>query len=418
MFNLNLKPLASLCIRAEEIALLSARRHSSVAYERLGGAAQPRLPLRLFTAYIDEVKFKDKAEVGDRISLTSQCCRSFGGILEVEVKAEASKAHEEPRVVNVAYFSIAGVDGTGTPLVFADVLPETDEQRNRYAQSQGRMLVAAIKANSLSAQEPPPDVEEDALLSPGVRRTASAAVMSSTFSFTLLKRAQISSIWNAAEAVSSNTEQWLALAHSCFTTLAKTADDAQVACDFEQSALPQFADVALKLRQGFSGAAFVAAVEVCASKQAVAALVAMGLGKWNALFDEGRDHSTVEAPSLSMTVTTVSTRNGVASFRALQARHDTLDSHRTIVALRGVSSAASAAANGSSSSSSSCMELLQSGFVLEAVDEGRTTRVMYVREILRGWSWSKPKLVVCSRWQQRGEQLPGSIAMIMLLFFV
>ncbi len=368
---------ASLFIRAEEMALLSARRHTSVAYQSQIGAAQPPLPVRLFTAYIDEVKFKDKGEVGDRIMLTSQCCRSFGGIMEVEVKAEASKANEEPRVVNVAYFSIAGVDGAGLPLVFADVLPETEEQRARYAMSQGRMLVAAIKANSLST-EGLSSVEEENTppgntpISPvgSLRRTASAAVMSSTFSFTLLKRAQISSIWNAAEVVSSSTERRLALAHTCFTALATTADNAQFPSDFVQQTLVQYAAVDLKCRMGLSSVAFVAAVEIGAKKQAVGDLVALGLGEWNAVFDEGRNQAAVESPSLNMVVATVSTRKGSASFRVLQARHGTPGSHRTIVGLRSDIFAASA-------DDSSCTELLPSGFVLEAVDDGRT-RVMYV----------------------------------------
>jgi acyl-CoA hydrolase len=95
----------------------------------------------LFTAYIDQVTFKDKGEVGDRIMLTSQCCRSFGGILEIEVKAEAYKAHEQPRLINVAYFCVSGVDGCGKPLLFADVIPETEDERSRFTMSQVLLLI-------------------------------------------------------------------------------------------------------------------------------------------------------------------------------------------------------------------------------------------------------------------------------------
>ncbi len=144
---------------AQEIALLSARRHTSVGLDMAvdvgdkSSHLQSALPLRLFTAYIDQVTFKDKGEVGDRIMLTSQCCRSFGGILEIEVKAEAFKAHDpQPRAINLAYvmhspalrigntacsyFCVSGVDGRGRPLVFADVIPESDDERSRYTMSQ------------------------------------------------------------------------------------------------------------------------------------------------------------------------------------------------------------------------------------------------------------------------------------------
>jgi acyl-CoA hydrolase len=132
---------------AEEIALLSARRHTSLSRGNAVGVGFGRvnlqcpLPLRLFTAYIDQVTFKDKGEVGDRIMLTSQCCRSFGGILEIEVKAEAYKAHEQPRLINVAYFCVSGVDGCGKPLLFADVIPETEDERSRFTMSQVLLLI-------------------------------------------------------------------------------------------------------------------------------------------------------------------------------------------------------------------------------------------------------------------------------------
>ncbi len=132
---------------AEEIALLSARRHTSLGHAMSAVAGQrsarqhQALPLRLFTAYIDQVTFKDKGEVGDRIVLTSQCCRSFGGILEIEVKAEAYKAHEQPRSINVAYFCVSGIDACGKPLIFLDVIPETDDERSRYTMSQVPPLI-------------------------------------------------------------------------------------------------------------------------------------------------------------------------------------------------------------------------------------------------------------------------------------
>ena len=123
---------------------MSARRHTSLGHEMSGQKSarqQYVLPLRLFTAYIDQVTFKDKGEVGDRIVLTSQCCRSFGGIMEIEVKAEAYKAHEQPRPINVAYFCVSGVDARGKPLIFSDVIPETDDERSRYTMSQVLPLI-------------------------------------------------------------------------------------------------------------------------------------------------------------------------------------------------------------------------------------------------------------------------------------
>jgi hypothetical protein len=46
------------------------------------------------------------------------------------------KANEEPRLINVAYFCVAGVDGLGRPLDFPEVIAESEDERSRYSLSQ------------------------------------------------------------------------------------------------------------------------------------------------------------------------------------------------------------------------------------------------------------------------------------------
>jgi hypothetical protein len=397
---------------------LSARRHTSFSQQNAAQSTRPPPPLRLFTAYIDQVTFKDKGQVGDRIMLTSQCCRSFGGILEIEVKAEAYKAHESPRLINVAYFCVAGVDGCGQPLVFPDAIPETDDERSRHTMSQvlrpiynrfsalidccqGRMLVAAIKADALSSEDttPAPSTAEDASpfstrqgsITPiAPRRTHSAAVMNSTFSFTLLKRAQLSSIWNAGTFDAHEAEHYCALAHTCLVVVVKAANDATVVPDFGPNEYflnppPQYSSVDFKCRESADSVTLVAAVPIAATREAVGTFVSMGLGeKWNAVFFDASNTTTLDSSSLALVLSTVRMKSAASSFRLLQVHNDALQSERahnpsqTIVALRSVGPL-SAAVLGSAGSGGNDLDgsvQLFSGFVIDALDDGHS-RVSY-----------------------------------------
>ena len=246
------------------------------------------------------------------------------------------------------------------------------------------MLVAAIKADALSCEDPAPILSTESAESPfsptagPLSRTTSAAVMSSTFSYTLLKRAQLSSIWNAVEFSALDTDRYCALAHTCLITLVKTANDA----DFEGNAYfpnppTEYSDVVMKLRDNGSSVVLVAALEIAATHQVVGDFVAMGLGgTWNAVFDDtcSTDSTSLDSTSLSIVLSTVRMKSSASSFRVLQARDDSLQSEsepkqsKSIIALRSVGPLS---VSGSASSSQDAQLLF--GFVIQALEDSRSS---------------------------------------------
>jgi hypothetical protein len=253
------------------------------------------------------------------------------------------------------------------------------------------MLVAAIKADALSpddlAKTPPAG---DATPSPGdettpgvIRRTASAAVMSSTYSYTLLKRAQLSSIWNASDvSAERELESYCALAHTSLVALVKTANDAREARDFSSypALQSQHSDVDFKCREDFESPVLVAAIDIAAAQHVVCDLVAMGSGgEWNAVFDGASHATTLDSTSLAVVLSTLRMKSAAVSFRVLQACNNALQSaipdepSQTIIALRSVGPLSAANHDGPDlSQGRHSGEQLLSGFVVDTLDGGHS----------------------------------------------
>ncbi len=251
------------------------------------------------------------------------------------------------------------------------------------------MLVAAIKADALSSSDklvfdPAPSAPTDTFASDdspsssfspmagGLQRTASAAVMNSTFSHTLLKRAQLSSIWNASDVGCGQTDSHCALAHTSLVALVKMAGDAKFTPELPSTIAVQFPNVDFKCDGDAGSCTLVAAVHVDAALQSVGDVVAMGAGgQWNAVFDNASDATTLDA-SRHIVLATVRMKSTATSFRVLQARYDPMQCDglpkcsQTIIALRSVGPL-SVEGDGRRST-----ELLLSGFVIEALDDGRS----------------------------------------------
>jgi hypothetical protein len=247
------------------------------------------------------------------------------------------------------------------------------------------MLVAAIKADALASEDPTPYMPDlvESPFSSTPSRTTSAAVMNSTFSYTLLKRAQLSSIWSAVEFSALDAERYCALAHACIVALVKTANDAKISsCNFQENVYfpkppPEYSNVDFKYRDNGGNVVLVAAIEIAATKQAVGDFVSMGLGgKWNAVFDDACNTTSLDNSSFPIVISTVRVKSTASSFRILQARDDSVQSEgehkesQIIIALHSVGPLSVAGSADSSQDARGCSPQLLSGFVIEALHNG------------------------------------------------
>jgi acyl-CoA hydrolase len=110
----------------DDVAGVVAQRHS-------GGAA--------VTASMDEMDFVSPVRVGDLVHAEGQVNWTGRSSMEVGVRVLAEPWNEagvEPVRVATSYLVFVAVDGDGRPRPVPPVLPETDEDRRRFAEAEIR----------------------------------------------------------------------------------------------------------------------------------------------------------------------------------------------------------------------------------------------------------------------------------------
>ncbi len=110
----------------DDVAGVVAQRHS-------GGAA--------VTASMDEMDFLSPVRVGDLVHAEAQVNWTGRSSMEVGVRVLAEPWNEagvEPVRVATSYLVFVAVDGNGRPRPVPPVLPESDEDRRRFAEAEIR----------------------------------------------------------------------------------------------------------------------------------------------------------------------------------------------------------------------------------------------------------------------------------------
>jgi acyl-CoA hydrolase len=110
----------------DDVAGVVAQRHS-------GGPA--------VTASMDEMDFVTPVRVGDLVYAEGQVNWTGRSSMEVGVRVLAEPWNEagvEPVMVATAYLVFVALDGAGRPRDVRPVLPETDEDRRRFAEAEIR----------------------------------------------------------------------------------------------------------------------------------------------------------------------------------------------------------------------------------------------------------------------------------------
>lgn len=114
------------------------------------------------TASIDRVDFREPIHVGDLVVMKASVNFAGRTSMEVGVRVEAEDMISGlRRHTNSAYLTFVSVDRNGRPVEVAELVPETDEQRRRFAAAQERRrrrleertAEAAVEAEADAAAE-------------------------------------------------------------------------------------------------------------------------------------------------------------------------------------------------------------------------------------------------------------------------
>ncbi len=87
------------------------------------------------TASVDELNFHHPVKLGEVVTLQASVNRAFRTSMEVGVLVTAESPRGGGRRANNAYLTFVAIDREGKPVPVSPVLPETPEEKRRYAEA-------------------------------------------------------------------------------------------------------------------------------------------------------------------------------------------------------------------------------------------------------------------------------------------
>lgn len=88
------------------------------------------------TASVDRIDFHHSIALGDAVCLIASLNRVFNTSMEVGVKVYGESLMTGERVhTNTAYLTFVSIDDNGKPVKANQVIPETDDEKRRYAEA-------------------------------------------------------------------------------------------------------------------------------------------------------------------------------------------------------------------------------------------------------------------------------------------
>ncbi|MDX1349286.1 MAG: acyl-CoA thioesterase [Putridiphycobacter sp.] len=123
----------------DEIAFVSANRHSK------------RIAV---TASVNNVSFNKPIKLGDTVTLRAKVSRAFTSSMEVIIDVFIEdKSSDNIFSSNQAIYTFVAVDQNGLPIEIPAIIPETDEEQERYDAALRRKQLSLILAGKMKPEE-------------------------------------------------------------------------------------------------------------------------------------------------------------------------------------------------------------------------------------------------------------------------
>jgi acyl-CoA hydrolase len=120
-------------------AAISSQRHS-------GGVC--------VTASVDNVEFHAPILQSEIVVLESRVNRAFRTSMEIEISVDAENPRTgQKRRCNRAFYTFVAVGEGGKPIPVPQLIPETDEEKERYEQAKRRREFRLFMAGRLTAEQ-------------------------------------------------------------------------------------------------------------------------------------------------------------------------------------------------------------------------------------------------------------------------
>lgn len=106
------------------------------------------------TATVNHVLFKEPIKLGSIITLEAKVSRAFGSSMEVYIDVFVEDAVTGARKkCNEAIYTFVAIDQNGSPLAVPELIPETEEEKDRFSGALRRKQLALILAGKMKPEE-------------------------------------------------------------------------------------------------------------------------------------------------------------------------------------------------------------------------------------------------------------------------
>lgn len=123
----------------DEIASISASRHCRRV---------------VVTAAVNSVSFDNAIKLGDFVTLEAKVSRAFTSSMEVIVDVLVEhQVTGEKKKANQAIFIFVAIDQLGRPIEVPQLVPETEEEKERYAAALRRKQLSLILAGRMKPKD-------------------------------------------------------------------------------------------------------------------------------------------------------------------------------------------------------------------------------------------------------------------------
>lgn len=106
------------------------------------------------TASVNNVSFNQPIKLGEIVTLQAKISRAFTSSMEVfiDVWVENNQTGEKKKC-NEAIYTFVAVDQLGNPINVPQLIPETDEEKKRYAEALRRKQLSLILAGKMKPED-------------------------------------------------------------------------------------------------------------------------------------------------------------------------------------------------------------------------------------------------------------------------
>ena len=117
-------------------------------------AAQRHCGRVVVTAAVNNVSFKDPIKLAEIVTLHAKVSRAFSSSMEVfiDVWVEDNMRNSRKKV-NEAIYTFVAVDQLGNPIAVPELLPESDEEKQRFEGALRRRQLSLILAGKMKPED-------------------------------------------------------------------------------------------------------------------------------------------------------------------------------------------------------------------------------------------------------------------------